>query len=418
MKHKRLAVVALVGAAASASAANAQLAPNQMAQGRVARSVQINASAAVQYDSNVARTSDTLAAQEGIRPEDTTYTPSINANMVLPVGRQALFLSGVVGYTGHQYNTQLDNTHADLTGGAGASVGPCGGVLTGGYSRGQSEYGNTLITSNVKDIQEVKKVDLGVACVRKAGLGVFVDGSRSWSSNSIPLTANGSYVSTLVTGGVSYQRPSFGSISLTASDAKTDYSKDGIAAMLIGSSGFESKAVGVSLERKLGGRIQATAAVSYTKSTAEQAVPVGATIPAAGNFSGLTYSGDVSFRASSRLQAHAGFNRSVNPSQITGGSFEVDTEYQVGVSYSLGSRIKLAMTGRDRQTLVHGAIPIAFAATTLTDARSKSVDVSAEYRLNKRVSFVLTARHETRDANNAALAYDDDGVGLSTAVRF
>jgi predicted porin len=108
----------------------------------------------------------------------------------------------------------------------------------------------------------------------------------------------------------------------------------------------------------------------------------------------------------------------VNPSQITGGAFEVDTEYQAGVSYSLGTRIRLSMTGRDRQTSVHGDIPAVLAATTLTDARSKSVDASAEYRLNKRVSFVLTARHEKRDANNAALAYDDDGVGLSIAVRF
>src|SRR5579862_6034287 len=110
MKHKRLAWVALVGAAASASAANAQLSPGQMVQGRVARSVQFGASAAVDYDNNVARTSSALAAAEGIKPEDVTYTPSVNANVVLPVGRQALFLTGNLGYTGHQYNSQLDNT--------------------------------------------------------------------------------------------------------------------------------------------------------------------------------------------------------------------------------------------------------------------------------------------------------------------
>ena len=418
MRHKGFALAALIGAAASASAASAQILPDQMVGPRLKRTVDITATAAVEYDTNVARTSEALAAQENIRPEDTTYTPSIYAHMLLPVGRQAVFLDGSVGYTGHQYNTRLDNTHADIKGGVGNSLGPCGTVLSGDYSRGRSEFGNNLLVTNVANIQEVQKLGFGIACRRAAGLGIFADATRSWSSNSLPQTANGNYVSTVYTGGISYQRPSFGSLSLTASDAKTDYSADNIAALLVGSSSFEAKSGGVSFQRRLGGRIQASLAASYTKAETQQALPVGATIPSSRDFSGLTYSGDISYRASSRLEGHMGFNRSVNPSQITGGSFEIDTEYQLGVTYRLGTRITLALTGRDRETIVHGDIPAILAATTLTEARSKTIQASADYRLNKRLSFILSARHETRDANNSLFAYDDDGVGLSVSARF
>lgn len=411
-------MAALVGVAASASAASAQVGPDQMVGARLKRTVDISANASVQYDTNVARTSEALAARENIRPEDTTYTPSIYANLLLPIGRQAVFLNGSVGYTGHQYNTQLDSAHADIKGGVGNSLGPCGTVLSGAYSRGRSEFGNNLLVTNVADIQEVQRIEFGIACKRSAGLGIFADATRSWSSNSLPQSANGNYVSTVYSGGVSYQRPSFGSLSLTAEDAKTDYSADGIAALLVGPTAFEAKSGGVRYERRLGGRIQASAAVNYTKATSQQALPVGATIPTSRDFSGLTYSGDVSYRASSRLTGHAGFNRSVNPSQITGGSFEVDTEYQLGVTYRMGTRITLALTGRDRQTSVHGDIPLILAATTLTEARSKTIEASADYRLNKRLSFILSARHETRDANNPLFAYDDDGVGLSVSARF
>jgi len=418
MKHKGFALAALLGAAASASAAAAQVAPDQMVGGRLKRTVDITANASVQYDTNVARTSEALAARENIRPEDTTYTPSIYAHLLLPIGRQAVFLDGSLGYTGHQHNSQLDNTHADIKGGVGNSLGPCGTVLTGAYSRGRSEFGNNLLVTNVLDIQETEKIDFGVACKRAAGLGIFADAARTWSSNSLPQSANGNYVSTVYTGGVSYGRPSFGSLSLNISDAKTDYSSDELAALLTGRSSFEAKSAGVRFERRLGGRIQASTSISYTKATSDQAIPVGSTIPGSRDFSGLTYSGDISYRASSRLEGHAGSNRSVNPSQITGGSFEVDTEYQLGLTYRVGTRITLGLTGRDRQTTVHGDIPAALAATTLTDARSKTIEASADYRLNKRLSFILSARHETRDANNALFAYDDDGVGLSVSARF
>jgi hypothetical protein len=417
MKHKQIAVLALAGMAMAASAAQAQLAPEQMVQARQARMAQFMLSANAEYDSNVARASPTLAARQGLHISDTVYTPALNANLVLPVGRQALFMDGTVGYAAHQQNSQLDHARVNLNAGVGNKLGPCGSVFTGGYFIGRSELQDTALATTVQDLQEVKKVDIALSCARPPGLGVNIDASRSWATNDAPAATNGNYQTTAISGSVLYSRPSIGTIAITASDAKTDYSQSGVLA-LVGPSGFEARSGGIRLERHLGGRIQASASVAYTKAQIEQPGVVGGPAPTARDFSGLTYSGDLSFRASSRLTAHAGFNREVKPSLIPGGSFELHTEYMVGVTYKLGSRIKLGLSGQDRKINVHGNIPAALAATTLTDARIKVVETTARYDLTKRLSFVLTGGHETRDANNPLFAYTDNRISLGTEVKF
>lgn len=419
MKHNRIRMFALVGTAAVASAAHAQqLAPDQMAQARQSRLAQILLTANVEYDSNIVRASPTLAALEGLHLSDTTFSPTLNTNLVFPVGRQALFLTGDVGYVGHQQNSRLDHAKVDLNSGVGNKLGPCGSVLSGGYFRGRSELLDTTLSTTVQNLQEIKKIDFGVTCLRAPGLGLSVDATRSWATNDAPLATNGNYRSTQYTGSLIYSRPSTGTIALTAADVETDYSQTGLL-VAFGPSGYKARSGGLRLERRLGGRIQATASVAYTKAEIQQPVAlVGSATSGARDFSGLTYSGDVTFRATSRLSAHAGFDKSVNPSLIPGGSFEVHTEYMVGVTYKLGSRIELGLDGQDRDIVVHGNFPPALAATTLTDARVKLVEVTARYNLTKRLSFLFTAGDERRDANNPLFEYTDNKVNLGTEVKF
>jgi hypothetical protein len=223
MKHKGIAVLALVGMAVGASAARAQLSPDQMVQARQSRLAQILLSANVEYDSNVARASPALAAAEGLHLSDTVYTPSLNANLVFPLGRQALFLDGIVGYAAHQENSQLDHVRVNLNAGLGNKLGPCGSVLKGGYFEGRSELQDAALATTVQDLQEVKSIDLGLSCTRQPGLGLNVDASRSWATNSAPAVTNGNYETTTVTGSFIYSRPATGTIAITASDAKTAY---------------------------------------------------------------------------------------------------------------------------------------------------------------------------------------------------
>jgi hypothetical protein len=412
-------MLALVGVAAAASAAHAQqLAPDQMAQARQSRLTQILLTANVEYDSNIVRSSPTLAAQEGLHLSDTTYSPTLNTNVVFPVGRQALFLTGDVGYVGHQQNSRLDHARVDLNSGVGNKLGPCGSVLSGGYFRGRSELLDTTLSTTVQNLQEIKKVNFGVSCLRAPGLGLSVDATRSWATNDSPVATNGNYQSTQISGSLIYSRPATGTIALTAADVETDYSQTGLLAAA-GPSGYKARSGGVRLERRLGGRIQATASVSYTKAEIQQPVGlVGSTTSAARDFSGLTYSGDLTFRATSRLSAHAGFDKEVKPSLIPGGSFEVHTEYILGATYKLGSRIQLGLNGHDSDIVVHGDFPAALAATTLTDAHVKLVEATARYNLTKRLSFVFTGGRETRDANNPLLEYSDNRVSLGAEVKF
>lgn len=417
MKHWRLAGGAVVGAVLCASAAGAQtqLTSDALAQGRPSRSMEFDGSMRVEYDSNIDRTSPQLAAQEGLTPGDVLYAPTLNADVVLPIGRQAVFLDGSVGYLGHDHNTQLDHARVNVEGGGGGVLGPCSSVITGAYFQGRSELENTTLTTTVQDLQQTTRLDLGVSCIRRPSIVVSVDASRLWASNSLPMEANGNYVTTTFTGTASFRRPSLGSIGLFVSDAKTDYSDLGLM-MIQGASGYEALSGGLNLERKLGGRIEAAASVSYTSVDIQRPVIVGATTGQPSGFNGLTYSGNISFRATSRLSASASFERAVKPSLIPGGSFELDSTYGVGLTYKLGSRIRLAVTGRDLQVDIHGDFPVA--AATLTNAQTKNVQASIQYTFTKHLSLTLAGLYETRDANNPLFEYDNKTVSLTADARF
>ena len=86
MRHGLMALGFAMTAAAASSSAQAQAVTAQsMVAGRQAKTIKIRASAAAQYDSNVAKTSSAEAARQGIELADVIYTPSVHASAIMPV---------------------------------------------------------------------------------------------------------------------------------------------------------------------------------------------------------------------------------------------------------------------------------------------------------------------------------------------
>ena len=415
MNNARLALGVLLATAGGGSVAQAQVTSSNMASGRIERHLEFHARAQVDYDNNLARTSDERAALQGVEPEDTIFTPSLEASITQPIGRQAVFLQGVVSYNFHDKNTQLDHDRWNLTAGLANKLGPCGSVLSGSYLRGRSELDDYTLVSRVENVLTVKRVAVDITCVRPPGLGIILSGSKDWGDNSLALVEENDYETTSASGGITYSRPSMGTISLLGGYTRTEYPN---RLTLSGQEdGYELTNVGVRLERRLGGRIQADAAFGYSwVNLLAPTLPLPGVPDANSQFEGWIYSVDASYKASGRLTALAGFEKRISPTLIEGRTYEIQTNVDLRANYRIGSRFLASLGALQRKSDSQAGIPIN--PFTLTDSRTRAVLGSLRYQQSERLSFVLTAQHEKRKADNPAFNYNGERVGLSADFAF
>lgn len=435
-----LGALFLVVASGGTAAAQVSGAPSGLGlpgAGAPTRTLSVEAQAMVEHDTNLTRESQALAGQGGLTPEDTVYSPTLNVNFVMPVGRQALFFNGSGSYLFHQNNTQLNSERVNLGGGAALSAGPCGAVVRGGYSRGRSELlspaglqtppGGVVpavpvpVTSNfestIQNIETVKDVGLNLTCARPSGIGARAQVGQQWTSNTEILSGSGSYRSTNASAGLVYARPQFGSLALDGVYSRTIYGEQVVPGLL--PRGFETTGANLSFSRQLGGRIQAnlTVGVTHAHDLSPPVLLVPLPTDPFRDFSGVTYSAGASYRVTSRLQARATFQRQITPTLLLGSSFEVLTGYGLDVSYSLGTRITLDLNGNRQESRTNGGALIPL-AQSLTNSRVNDLSASGSYRMNKRISLQLSGTHETRDADNANFNYTNDRVALTLSTTF
>jgi hypothetical protein len=411
MKQAHLALGVLLATAGGVSAAQAQVSADTMVGGKVEREVDIRASAEVLYDSNIAHTSDAGAALQGIHPSDTVFSPGVVARVILPVGRQAVFLSGTAGYNFHDKNSQLDHSRWAVNGGFANKFGPCGSAVGGSFTSGRSEINDYTLVERVRNVSTTERVNVGVTCVRPPGIGLFASAEQSWTHNSLAQLSDNESETTSITGGVVYGTPTRLSVSVLGSYATTDYThRDSI----LDADGYKSWSAGVRLERQLGARIQGIAQVSYTNAETKGS-PLLALL-AASKFEGVTYSGSLSYRASSRLSFLADFGRQVNPTLIQGGSYELQTNYSLRADYRMGSRILLGVGALQKESDAKGTSVLL--PGQLTDSRTRIALATLRYRQSERLSFTLNAQYEKRDANNPEFNYTGERVGLAADFAF
>jgi putative beta-barrel porin BBP2 len=411
MNNARLALGLLFATAGGATAAHAQVTADTMVGGSVEREVDIRARAAVLYDSNITHQSDLGATLQGIHASDTVFTPSLVGRVILPVGRQAVYLSGSASYNFHDKNPQLDHSQWNVNAGGGGRFGPCGAGLGGSFTQGRSELDDYTLVARAQNVATTERVNVSLTCVRPPGIGVFVTAEQAWGQNSLDQLQGNEYESTNVSGGVVYGTPTRLSVSLIGSYSTTDYPH---RTDILQSDGYESWSAGVRLERQLGARIQGALTVSYT-SAESKGGPV-LPILASTKFEGTTYAGSLSYRASSRLTFLGDFDRSVNPTLIQGGSYQLQTNYSLRADYRLGSRVLVGVGALQKESDAKGTSILV--PNQLTESRTRIALATLRYRQSPRLSFTLNGQYEKREADNAQFNYSGERVGLAADLSF
>lgn len=370
-----------------------------------ARRLDIGISARAEHHSNVTRASASQAALRGLSRADTIFTPTVSVDALLPVGRQKVFLSGNVGYSFYEKNTRLNREYVNLDGGVKTGLGPCGVTVGGGYSRGVVRVDDPILIDNVENIQESKRVSLDTACSRGTGLGLTASVSKEWTDNDLPYLAisNSELSSAMV--GVTYSRPTLGTVTLFTNRQKTEYPNRP------NESGYDLTAVGVTYERKLGARIEGSVTVAYNN--VDLRAPV---VSGGGDVETTAYSAKLSYRASTRLRFGGEFSKSVTPASGFGRTYDLTTSYRLSGAYDLGSRIAITFGGgrveRDSEGLV--IIP----AIQLTNSTTDSIYGSLRYKMSERIALELSAGRDERTTNAPQFDYIDERIAVAVSSKF
>jgi Uncharacterized protein conserved in bacteria (DUF2320). len=377
------------------------------AMAQEARRFDLGLHARVEHNSNVARSNSAQAAARGLSLSDTLFTPSATVDVFLPVGRRSVFLRGVAGYTFYEKNDKLNRERLDVSGGVNSPIlGPCQGVLTGGYSRGINQIDDPTLIENVENIQDTKRLGLNVNCAGATGLGLVASVSKDWTENSLDFLESSDAERTSYMAGVSYSRPALGTLTVFGNRDETEYPK-----RLLGG-GYEMNSVGVTLERKLGARIQGSVTVAYA-SVEQKGLEA---LLGHGDMHTNSYAADLTYRVSDRLRLQANLARSVTPASGFGRTYDLTESYRLAGDYDLGSRITVSVGASKVDREAGGVLPDP--VLQLTDSTTKSFSVAVRYRQSERLSFVLSGGREDRTTNSPEFDYENNRIGVSADLEF
>ena len=399
-----IAIAAILSAVAAT--AHAQSVPTLATP--TGRETQITANFTGIYDSNVAGSDAQLAALRGLKLADQLYEPEADFILARPVGAQILFLEGNAGYVFHGVNTILDRQNVDVAAGANAHYARCQEVATAEYSSFQTDLTQVALPV-VKNTLDIETYSGNVSCGRQIGLAPSLSISETQRQNSNALERRINSNTFTLSPALAYQQPALGSLAVFGTFTDAVFPNElalGPNGLLRG--GYTLYAGGVRYSRDVGARISASATVSYTSLSEKlQGQP---------GFSGVTYSGDVTYKVSSRLIAHADLSRGTTPSQLPGANYSIDESYLGDLRYLLGARLTVVLSGK-HEVRSYATTP-AFAGLEITHEVQDEVGLTADYKLNRIFILGVYLNEAHRSANLPGETFSHAQVGVSTRATF
>lgn len=368
----------------------------------------ISARFSTTYYTNAAGSSDAIAALRGLNSEDVVYAPSLNLNLVEPLGGATVFFNGYIGYDIHQRNTSLDRERISVTGGANARLAICDTTLSGIYARSQSDLTDLAVVAT-DNTQETITAELDATCNTGGRLVPSFGVAHTWSTNTAAVYLSQEYESTNANAALAYNAGSLGTFSLIGSYGRTDYpNRFFLLPTGLQQDGYNMYSGGVRYDNDIMSNLNLTASVSGTRLETDN--NVGA------SFDGITYDATLSLRASSRMNFQVGLNRQTRPSMYLNSSYSVSESYFAGVDYTVSARIKAAINASHTHSDYAGAALLP--GLDISDQTIKSVSGSLSYTISPTFSASLNAGYTQRDANVLGYSYSGAQVGLALSKAF
>jgi hypothetical protein len=362
------------------------------------------------YDTNVSRSSKTVAAIRGLQLSDYLLTPAATVSLVQPIGPETIYLNGDAGYVFYKENTQLNSVRASVNGGVLTRLGICQQALTAAYRASQNELAN-IDLGTVKNVQEATIIGAGLQCATTTGLGGNVFASRTETTNQSAVRRTSDTTVETLNIGAQYGRPSLGTLSLNFAFSGTQFPNRITPGRPVGD-GFFTQSYGIGYQRAFGTRLQVGAQAATTHVKREFA-PAGVDT----SFNTPTYSADVTYGFGPRINLQATATRSVVPSQQLGKTYDKITGYGLVGNYKMGPRLSFR-GGLQRQDVTSNLDTSISLGPVVTDQRINSIYGSVTYSPGRLWSVSLDVRHDERKANLPDFNYTSNRVGVTTQATF
>jgi predicted porin len=385
----------LAGTAGAAAAQTPGMGGGQGPAGPNERRVEIRPSAQLIYDTNVYRVGEGFDLG-GLARDDVRVTPSVDAIIALPVGRQTVFLNGNVGYDFYRRNSRLDRERIALSGGAQLRAGQrCSATVTGGYVRQQSDFTDVFATLAVPNTDERRSIDVQASCGGAVGLtpsfGYRHDESRNSSDLFRPLNTN----SDTFNASLGYQRPTFGVLSIYGTYTTSAFpERRFLTPTGLVRDGVENYSAGISFERQIGRRITGTVALGYTW--------VNPRLDDTPDFRGVSYRAAIDVRPNDDFTVNLTASRNVEVQNFVAASYSITDLYGLTGTYQFNPRLRMnfgsSYQKRDfRAGPQLGGLP---GFLLLPEDKVITGNVGLSYDVTRRLTLTTGFVQERRDSNN------------------
>ncbi|MDQ4420026.1 outer membrane beta-barrel protein [Sphingobium sp. DEHP117] len=370
----------------------------------------INASAQLRHDSNIARTNAATAAQRGLHRSDQKFSPSVNLSLGKPFGPHNLTVSASAGYDFHRHNDRLDRERIQGAAGLALNLGVCAPTFNGSISRRQSELGEVADTfGNVQTVGNAEtswSVGSTVSCGKSFGLRPTAGITYQDNSNSNAQRRGTDKHITSYQLGLGYVHPSIGDIQLFAQQRDLRFDDKTLQR------GNRQRSYGVSFTRNLGARLTGNASINWTN--------VKPLDPNVRSFKGVNWSGNLSLKATPRIQVQASLGKSITSSLAVDSNYNISTNYGISASYAVSPRINFNTGYSHTKRRFEGNLgffaPGTAPVNLLTNDKKDSIFAAVDYLFSPKLKFILNGGHDARSANAAFYDYKNNYVGLTAEL--
>jgi hypothetical protein len=395
-------------------------------RGAPTRQIGIRAGVDVGYDSNVYGINDAILASRGLTlrgsKDDFSISPSIQLDILLPLGRQSVFARGSIGYDFYLRNSQLNRERINLALGGNLQVtSGCSTTVTGNYQRQRSNAGDVYAVSDTPlfrdtNTEENKAIGVQGMCGGAIGITPGFGYTHSETRNSNRFFKLNDSNQDSFNFSLGYSRPALGRIALYGTYAEGEYINRNILGLPniipgVPADGIKSYSAGIEFERNIGSRLSGRLALGYSW--------VDPKSPFSSKFRGASYTAALNFTPSDRLAFDLLATRSTDLPNSAFASYSITDVYSINATYRLNERLSVnAGAAQQRRNFHQRAATVDQAAFVDKDKFNRFYG-GFVYELNQRIRLNGLVSHQRRGADNPLFRYSNTtaslGVSLSLA---
>jgi hypothetical protein len=371
----------------------------------VPRQIELQATAAAVYDSNVPRSNALHPLFARAKKADFYFPLGVFLNVVVPTGRNVFSLSGSVTYNLYAHDTYLDSEDIDLTGRYRRDFQPCVVDSTGVYRRGRTDFSNTDILIFDKNIQSTSTAAGTLSCGLSAGLRPYASVSYSVARNSQFLRRINDHDTVVYGAGITLTSAPIGTIGIIGSISRNEYGSRP-ASGVFGAHAVHVRSIGGSFQRNSARILQASLQLNYTVVEKTSSSP---------GFHGLSGMASVQFVPGGRLVFNGLVSRSVQTSLGYNADYIIETDCSLIVSAAISPRLRTSLTFDRQHQRYIGAV--ATPDHLLKSDTHQEFGGSASYVLSPRVSLLFSTIYHDRSANDPIFNYSGMRISAGASVR-